>query len=102
MLCELLSLLGHTVTGAANAAVALDLLSSRKFDVLLTDINLPGQSGIHLAREAKAAAPEIAIIFASGHDKSMSTYIDFPSVWLTKPYEYEALLKALPNRSGFA
>ncbi len=95
MLCELLSLLGHDVIGAANAATALDLLSAKNFDVLLTDINLPGQSGVQLARQAKAAAPDMKVIFASGHGESMSGYIGFPSIWLAKPYEYQALVRAL-------
>ena len=95
VLCDLLRLLGHDVAGAANAGSALDLLSSRVFDVLLTDINLPGQSGVHLARQAKVSAPDMKIIFASGHDDSMSSYIGIPSVWLGKPYEYQALLQAL-------
>jgi CheY-like chemotaxis protein len=100
LLCELLSLLGHDVTGAADATSALNLLSTKHFDVLLTDINLPGQSGMHLARQAKTFAPDMKIIFASGHDESMSPYVGFPSVWLTKPFEYQALLQALENNPG--
>ena len=98
ILCELLNLLGHEATGAANSVSALELLQTQKFDVLLTDINLPGLSGIHLARKAKSTLPSIKIIFASGHDDSMASYIGFPSVWLTKPYEYTTLLQALEQQ----
>ena len=95
MLCELLSLFGHDASGAPDAPAALELLSAQAFDVLLTDVNLPGQSGIALARQAKAGAPQMKIIFASGHDGAMASYVGFPSVWLTKPYDCESLLQAL-------
>ena len=95
MLCELLTLLGHTASGAGDAATALDMLGVQEFDVLLTDINLPGMSGIQLARKAKATCQQIKVIFASGHDNAMSSYIGFPSGWLTKPYDVGALVKAL-------
>lgn len=101
MLCELLRLLGHEVDGAVNAAAAFDLLAARQFDILLTDINLPGQSGIQLARQAKAAQPDLQVIFASGHDEAMASHVGFDSTWLTKPYEYGELIAAL-SRSGSA
>lgn len=99
MLCDLLTLLGHEPAGAGDAAIALEMLGSQNFDVLLTDINLLGMSGVHLARKAKAVCPNIKVIFATGHDDSMSSYIGFPTVWLTKPYEVETLVQALeqPN-----
>jgi len=101
MLCELLRLIGHEPTGASDAAGALELLSARQFDVLLTDVNLPGQSGVQLARAAKAFAPELNVIFASGHDQAMLSQIGFPAAWLTKPYDYAELTDALEfNRSG--
>ncbi|HEY8025887.1 MAG TPA: response regulator [Burkholderiaceae bacterium] len=99
ILCELLSLIGHDVTGAADAARALALLDEKNFDVLLTDINLPGMSGVHLARRTKAAFPGIKIIFASGHDDAMASYVGFPSTWLGKPYEYTSLVQALQPES---
>jgi CheY-like chemotaxis protein len=101
ILCELLRLLGHEATGAQDAAGALGLLSTQGFDILLTDVNLPGQSGIQLARRAKADAPQMKIIFASGHGESMASHVGFPSVWLSKPYDYAALVAAL-SRSDSA
>lgn len=101
MLCELLGLLGHEVSSAADAAGALQLLAAQPFDLLLTDVNLPGMSGIALARQAKAAAPALRVVFASGHDDAMSSHIGFPTTWLTKPYDFEALVQAV-SQSGSA
>ncbi|TFW05778.1 response regulator [Oxalobacteraceae bacterium OM1] len=66
MLCELLGVLGHTARGAASAEEAIGLLRSEAFDVLLTDVGLPGKSGLELAREAIDAYPALRIIFSSG------------------------------------
>jgi CheY-like chemotaxis protein len=101
MLCELLGLLGHEVSSAADAKSALALLAAQPFDLLLTDVNLPGMSGIALARHAKETVPEIKIVFASGHDDAMSSHVGFPTTWLTKPYDFEALVQAV-SQSGSA
>ena len=101
MLCDLLQLLGHQASGAPDAASAQALLWAGGFDVLLTDVNLPGRSGVQLAREARQAAPDMRIVFVSGHDAAMSAYLDFPAGWLTKPYDLNALTAAL-NRSDSA
>ncbi|MBV8634283.1 MAG: response regulator [Burkholderiaceae bacterium] len=101
VLCELLVLLGHEASGAPDAARALELLSNSRFDVLLTDVNLAGQSGIQLARQARADAPEMDIVFVSGYDENMARQVGFPASWLTKPYDVQGLIQAL-NRSGSA
>jgi CheY-like chemotaxis protein len=101
MLCELLGLLGHEVSGVADAAGAMERMASRHFDVLLTDVNLPGLSGIALARQAKAAAPSLRVVFVSGYDDAMASHIGFPATWLTKPYDVEALMAAI-SQSGSA
>ncbi|HEX7641251.1 MAG TPA: response regulator [Burkholderiaceae bacterium] len=101
MLCELLGLLGHDASGASGAAGALELLAAGRFDLMLTDVNLKGQSGIALARQAKTIAPNMRIVFVSGHDDAMASHVGFPAGWLTKPYDVEALMQTL-SRSGSA
>lgn len=101
MLCELLGLLGHEVSGVADAASAMELMAARHFDVLLTDVNLPGLSGIALARQAKAEAPSLRVVFVSGYDDAMASHIGFPAMWLTKPYDLETLMAAI-SQSGSA
>src|SRR5690606_20357312 len=48
---ELLEMLGHSVTAAADAEDALLALSEQEFDVMCSDIELPGMSGQELARQ---------------------------------------------------
>ncbi|WP_426752296.1 response regulator [Myxococcus sp. Y35] len=96
--CELLETLGHTVTAATSAEAAAPLLASRAFDLLFTDVSLPGQSGIELARQAVRNAPGLRVIIASGHGTSVDTGgMDTlaGAVLLPKPYGLSQLEQAL-------
>ena len=57
---------GYEVMVAASAMQALEVLSSRKIDLLLTDYLMPGQTGTELARAAKNICPELPVILLSG------------------------------------
>lgn len=57
---------GYEVMIAASAMQALEVLSSCKIDLLLTDYLMPGQTGTELARAAKNIYPELPVILLSG------------------------------------
>jgi CheY-like chemotaxis protein len=57
---------GYEVITAGSATQALEILSSRKIDLLLTDYLMPGQNGTELARAAKNICPELPVIILSG------------------------------------
>ncbi len=57
---------GYEVETATSAAQALELLSSRHIDLILSDQLMPGVSGTELARRAKIIRPEIPVILVSG------------------------------------
>lgn len=95
MLCELLGMLGHDATPAVTAELGWELLQNGKYEVLLTDINLPGMSGLELAQQARELAPEMKIVFVSGNDKAVLATLNFPAGWISKPVEYVTLVQAL-------
>ncbi|MFZ6875986.1 response regulator [Undibacterium sp. Di27W] len=99
MLCEMLDLIGHHPTPAGTGEKALELLQQRRFDVLLTDINLPKMSGIALGKQAVEDAPDMHIVFSSGHGAHIQTYVNFPCHMLTKPFELSQIQQIL---DGFA
>jgi PAS domain S-box-containing protein len=66
-LAELMRLEGHRVTPVATGAEALSVLEAETFDVLLTDVYMPGMDGAELAGEAEARHPDLAILFMSGN-----------------------------------
>jgi len=66
MTVEILRMMGHQVNAVASAEAALPLLDTESFDLLLSDINLPGMSGIQLARRLHEVQPGVALVFISG------------------------------------
>jgi CheY-like chemotaxis protein len=90
-LCELLSLLDYEAIGASSAEEALALLAD--VDILLTDLNLPGMSGVELATECHNQFPSKAIIISSGMD--ISNQLPFEVQVLSKPFSMMTLSKIL-------
>jgi len=80
LVCELLNVLGHRANGVASGEFALSALEQDAYDVLFTDISLPGMSGIELVRKVSETNPALKIIYASGYGaqvRKMSTAIHF-------------------------
>lgn len=65
-LCELLDSSGFHVTGVSNGQAAVEELARRRFEVLLTDIVLPGESGAQLASKACEMDPALKVVLMSG------------------------------------
>jgi len=58
---------GYLVSASPTAAGALKLLETRKIDILLTDIVLPGEmNGFELARRARELHPDLKLIYCTG------------------------------------
>lgn len=57
---------GYEVLPAYSAASALEVLKSHSVDLVLTDLLMPGMSGIELAREIKLQNPNLPVILFSG------------------------------------
>ena len=58
---------GYRVTTAASAEEAIDLMHKRRFDLVLTDKNLPGASGLDVLRAARNLTPAPAIVLITGY-----------------------------------
>lgn len=95
LVCEMLKAFGHEADGVAHPNDALDLLGSRGYDVLFSDVSLPGMSGVDLARQAVGNQPGLKVIFASGYGDTLLRHLDFPYLSLQKPYELDQLQDAL-------
>lgn len=62
-----LEIAGHDVTTAEDGLLALDALDGDEFDLLLTDIVMPGMDGIALALKVADTWPETRILLMSGY-----------------------------------
>ncbi|MEM9695124.1 MAG: CheR family methyltransferase, partial [Myxococcota bacterium] len=66
----LLSRAGFTVTTASSVPAALDAYQNQRPDVVITDVGLPGRSGLELVRELRhRAGPSLVIIVMSGYGR---------------------------------
>ncbi len=66
---DFLTDLGHTVFEAKDAPSALKVLDAEGVDLLLTDVGLPGQTGIELALQSRDRFPGIKVVLATGYSR---------------------------------
>ena len=66
---RMLERLGHQVAGFSNAEAALAAFSAapETFHLVLTDMSMPGMSGIDFATSVLAVKPEALVVIASGY-----------------------------------
>ena len=67
VLREILRRGGYRVTTAASAEEAVELMRKRRFDLVLTDKNLPGASGLEVLRVARTLDPAPAVVMITGY-----------------------------------
>ena len=92
--------LGNRVTACNSAAAAIALLESdRSFDLVFSDVVMPGgQSGFDLAKWVRAHRPELPVLLTSGFTEELARQgaTDAPNFpLLRKPYGKSELLEAL-------
>lgn len=95
LVCEMLRAFGHEADGVAHPDDALALLARQRYDVLFSDVSLPGMSGVDLATRAIGDDPSLRIIFASGYGDTLLRHLPFDYQSLQKPYEIDQLQDAL-------
>jgi PAS domain S-box-containing protein len=94
---DLLSELGQRVTWVGDAQSALDLLQqgADRFDIIFTDVVMPGLSGIELAQRVAQAWPGIRVVLTSGYSHVLAQDGALGLPLLTKPYSIDQLVTAL-------
>lgn len=93
---RMLRSLGYQVTTAEDGETALQMLRSGQatFDLLLTDVVLPGINGGELAEQARVLVPGLHVLFASGYTGDVAAYqalVDAHSNLIQKPFTVSTL-----------
>jgi CheY-like chemotaxis protein len=85
--------IGLDVSAYSSAEEALDAAArSRDFDVLATDVMLPGRSGVDLAAELRDLIPGIPVLYMTGYMGDAGARLrDVSDPVLRKPYRPDAL-----------
>jgi len=89
---------GFAVTGASSGTEAIRLLHGAPFDVVVTDLRLPGADGMEVLREARGKVPPPSVIVMTGYGSVESAVAAMKSGaedYLTKPFPVEALFLLL-------
>jgi two-component system cell cycle sensor histidine kinase/response regulator CckA len=95
----------YDVDTAVDATGALDALrrAAASYDLMISDLNLPGMDGIALIREVKRLRPELPIIIITGYSTEKSA-IDAVNLrvagYLTKPLRDSQVLEAAARALG--
>ena len=86
---------GFAVEEAAVGKRALDLLNSSRFDVVLTDLMMPGMSGEELLAQVRAVHPASQVVVLTAHgtiDSAVKAMKNGAFYYLTKPTDRETLV----------
>ena len=89
---------GHCgdVEEAADAFRAAGLMRHRRFDLVLLDIHMPGQSGLQLATTLRELPQQPAVVFVTGHVQHALQAFDVDAIdYITKPVHPDRLARAL-------
>jgi CheY-like chemotaxis protein len=94
--------LGYQVNVAKDAEEAIAILRTEQFDVLFTDIVMPGElDGIALAHDVRRNHPDIHVIFTSGFSEMNPQDIEaLHATYVTKPYRKNEIAKILRDVIG--
>jgi DNA-binding NtrC family response regulator len=89
---------GFAVSEAESVGAALELASDTEFDAVLSDIKMPGKSGIEMVGELRRIRPETPVVLMTAFgsiDSAVEAMRAGAFDYITKPFEPEAVLLTL-------
>jgi len=96
----------HEVTAVADGKAAREAIASREFDLVLTDLKMPGVSGLEVLRETKQLYPHTEVILVTAFataETAISAMKQGAYDYLTKPFKVDEILitveRALEKRA---
>lgn len=97
---DILECEGYRVFRAQNAyeAKAAFQRYGEIVQLLITDVVLPGQNGLDLARELRSGSPGLRVLFVSGFDQNTWTrrsHLEGEGMYLKKPFSADSLLRVV-------
>ncbi len=97
-LCEILVDQGYDVVGCTDPLEALGRLDTSAFELMLTDLQMPGMDGIELTRRAQAVAPDMVVVLMTAHG-SIGSVVDAMKNgaidYVQKPFRISGIVPAV-------
>lgn len=89
---------GHRVRGVASAEEYPELTAWENTDLLVVDLNLPGEDGLSLARRVRAAQPRVGLIMVTARalpQEKRQGYESGADIYMAKPVALDELCAAI-------
>ena len=88
---------GYDIREAPDAETALDAMAEAAADVVMCDVEMPGQGGLWLATQIGQRFPTTAIVLATAVDSVPAMTSLKPSIveYLVKPFEQHLVMRAV-------
>ena len=86
---------GYAVVDVGSAETAMEKHRQGKIDLLVTDLRLPGTSGIDLAQILRQTTPGLPVVFTTGRFDEDAELLDARTKVLLKPYSGDALVQTI-------
>ena len=100
-----LELEGYEVSEAASGEEALELAEQKPFDIVLSDIRMPGMNGVELFRALKVKMPSVPCVLMSAfslEELVSSALAEGVFTLLPKPFDIQAALTILTKADRYA
>jgi PAS domain S-box-containing protein len=89
---SMLQQLGYEAVAVASASAALEAVDTQSFDLVISDIVMPGMDGTALARAIRARKPDLPVLLVTGYSPT-ATETEFAV--LRKPFDLSDLSRAI-------
>jgi CheY-like chemotaxis protein len=86
---------GHTVQTASSAAEALSILEKDKFDLVITDYDMPVMRGDELAKQIRGRNPRQPIVMITAYAEMLPDPLPGVDCIISKPFLLENLRQAI-------
>ncbi|MGH7402092.1 MAG: GAF domain-containing protein [Candidatus Rokuibacteriota bacterium] len=98
VVADILTTAGHTAVIAGSGQAAVQRLGVERFDLVFTDLAMPGMTGWQVARAVKDRAPEVPVVMMSGFGVEVAPedlHAHGVDLVLAKPLQIQDILRAL-------
>lgn len=99
---QMLEDIGYQPTWVPNAEAALEVLQEQpgEFDIVFSDVVMPGMNGVDLGREIRRLHPGLRVVLTSGYSHILSSGHAQEFDLLQKPYSPNGLVRLLSGRGA--
>ena len=97
---RILTQAGYAVEKATNYREAMELALSKDLDLIISDIKMPGKSGLELLKDLRAKKPGLPSVIITGHgtmEAAMESLKLGVGGFVVKPFTSEELMSAIQN-----